>query len=479
MTKAELKKMTRAQLLEIAAKNSIKVPAGTLKADLVEMLDKASAGAGKTGPKTVTASATKFAAGKSASKGKPVAAAKSKTNAKAAVRTASKSKTATSVAAPPALKKAAAFPTAQPAIKKAVIKVKAADKAPAKASAAVKKAVKKSVDRIVNKTAPKSRSASLRAAVKKMSPAPRRAVEKQAAAKPAPGSAADDRSIRQKAMEGKYQLTTGPVTMPPVESMDIPDSYDKTRIAMMVRDPYWLFTYWEISRESFGELERSLGSRWSGCRLVLRVYDRTAGEGYFDIETGYHSRSWYINVSPARLYQTAIGIMTPEGKFIEIASSNISGTPRVSVSDLVDDKWIVPDEEFEKIFSASGGYASSQSGSGELLGAMEQRLLEEMGSETISSFGSAGVQKLERERGFRLWVATELILYGATEPDARVTIQGKEVKLRGDGTFSARFALPDGVLDLPVTAVSSDEIEERTIETVVSKKSKEKAPVIR
>jgi len=300
-----------------------------------------------------------------------------------------------------------------------------------------------------------------------------------AAAKPVPGSAADERSIRQKATEGKYQLTTGPVTMPPVESMEIPDTYDKTRIAMMVRDPYWLFTYWEISRESFLELERSLGGKWPECRFVLRVYDRTDGEGFFDIETGHGPRSWYVNVAPARLYQTAIGVMTPEGKFIELASSNVSGTPRAGVSDLVDDRWLVPDEEFERIFSASGGYASQHSGSGEITGAIERRFLEEMGSETVSSFGSAGLQKPARARGFRLWVATELILYGATEPDARVTIQGREIKLRGDGTFSARFALPDGTIDLPVTAVSADEIEERTIETTVSRKSKEKAPVIR
>ena len=42
-----------------------------------------------------------------------------------------------------------------------------------------------------------------------------------------------------------------------------------------------------------------------------------------------------------------------------------------------------------------------------------------------------------------------------------------------------RFALPDGTIDLPVTAVSADAIEERTIETKVDRKSKHKEPVIR
>jgi len=473
MTKAELEKMTKAQLLMLAAKKNLKIPAGALKADIAGMLARGTGGAAKK-----AAAGAKASKAKGAAKGKP--AAGSTTGAKAPARAVAKRKPA-AAAAKPAAKK-----IAPKAVKKTGAKTAGKLKATAKTPSAAPSAT---VKKPAVEAAPASRPPAARAKSAKAGKSVSAAAVKTAgafrpaapppAAKPIPGSAADERSIRQKATEGKYQLTTGPVTMPPVESMEIPDTYDKTRIAMMVRDPYWLFTYWEISRASFRELEHSLGNKWPACRLVLRVYDRTGGEGFFDIETGHGSRSWYINVAPARLYQTAIGVMTPEGKFIELASSNVSGTPSAGVSDIVDDKWLVPDEEFERIFSASGGYASQQSGSGEITGAIERRFLEEMGSETVSSFGSAGLQKPPRARGFRLWVATELILYGATEPDARVTIQGREIKLRGDGTFSARFALPDGVIDLPVTAVSADEIEERTIETTVSRKSREKAPVIR
>jgi hypothetical protein len=56
---------------------------------------------------------------------------------------------------------------------------------------------------------------------------------------------------------------------------------------------------------------------------------------------------------------------------------------------------------------------------------------------------------------FWLWVKTELILYGATEPDARVTIDGLPVNLRDDGTFSVRFALPEGEQAYPVHAVNA------------------------
>jgi hypothetical protein len=78
----------------------------------------------------------------------------------------------------------------------------------------------------------------------------------------------------------------------------------------------------------------------------------------------------------------------------------------------------------------------------------------------------------EKERGFWFWVNTELIVYGATEPDASVTFQGKPIPLRPDGTFTLRFALPDGVQVMPIRAVSADREEERTITPIVSRETK-------
>jgi len=69
-----------------------------------------------------------------------------------------------------------------------------------------------------------------------------------------------------------------------------------------------------------------------------------------------------------------------------------------------------------------------------------------------SPFGGAGGEK---GKGFWFNVNAELIIYGATEPNAKVTLGGHEIKLRSDGTFSYRFALPDGKYDLPAVAVSA------------------------
>jgi hypothetical protein len=57
----------------------------------------------------------------------------------------------------------------------------------------------------------------------------------------------------------------------------------------------------------------------------------------------------------------------------------------------------------------------------------------------------------------------ELVVYGATEPNARVTLGGREVKLRPDGTFSCRFALPDGFFELAAEATSVDQEKEAAV----------------
>ncbi|MEI9864388.1 MAG: hypothetical protein WDN00_07490 [Limisphaerales bacterium] len=51
---------------------------------------------------------------------------------------------------------------------------------------------------------------------------------------------------------------------------------------------------------------------------------------------------------------------------------------------------------------------------------------------------------MERPKNFWFNVNAELIIYGATEPNAKVTLGGHEIKLRSDGTSVSVFALPDG-----------------------------------
>ena len=81
------------------------------------------------------------------------------------------------------------------------------------------------------------------------------------------------------------------------------------------------------------------------------------------------------------------------------------------------------------------------------------------------------------EREFRFILDCELIVHGAADPDAHVTLQGKEIKLRPDGTFSLRFALPDGKQVLEARAVSGDKLEERIIVPIVERTTQRPATV--
>ena len=79
--------------------------------------------------------------------------------------------------------------------------------------------------------------------------------------------------------------------------------------------------------------------------------------------------------------------------------------------------------------------------------------------EAPSSLELAGMPA--KQKNFWFKVNAELIIYGSTEPDAHVTIGGRTIRLREDGTFSYRFALPDGDYGLPVLAIAHDYSEAR------------------
>jgi hypothetical protein len=108
---------------------------------------------------------------------------------------------------------------------------------------------------------------------------------------------------------------------------------------------------------------------------------------------------------------------------------------------------------------------------------MEERLRRPLGSPALSSFGS-GAFPQQKDRKFFFVIDAELIVFGRTEPGARVTLQGEPVKLRADGTFTMRYSFPDGRQIIPAVAASADGVEERTIVLAVERNTKELEPMI-
>ena len=99
------------------------------------------------------------------------------------------------------------------------------------------------------------------------------------------------------------------------------------------------------------------------------------------------------------------------------------------------------------------------------MGAAQLGLASSINLSSLSSpFGGAAGKK-----GFWFNVNAELIIYGATEPDATVTIGGRRIKLRSDGSFSFRFALPDGKFNLPAIATNADGDDTRIADLAFSR----------
>ncbi|MGD1861673.1 MAG: DUF4912 domain-containing protein [Leptolyngbyaceae cyanobacterium] len=82
---------------------------------------------------------------------------------------------------------------------------------------------------------------------------------------------------------------------------------------------------------------------------------------------------------------------------------------------------------------------------------------------TMSGVGFSASAPPVRPRQFWLVADAELIVYGATEPDATVTIGGKPVKLNPDGTFRFQMSFQDGLIDYPIFAVAADGEQNRAV----------------
>ena len=267
---------------------------------------------------------------------------------------------------------------------------------------------------------------------------------------------------------------------------DLPAGYGKDRIALMVRDPYWLHCYWELTHQAVGRAEAALGQEWHTAKPILRLLDVSSRETTCssetivrDIEIHGGCNNWYIDVAnPPRSFRVDIGYLAKSGKFYALARSNVVTTPRAGISDVIDENWADIDaKKADRIYAMSSGFDPSTS-SLELKQLFEEHLRRPLGSPAVTSFGSGGMALGGKPRKFWFQLDAELIVYGATEPNARVTLQGQPVKLRPDGTFTMRFSLPDGRQIIPAVAVSPDGVEERTVVLAVERNTRQLEPLI-
>ena len=315
---------------------------------------------------------------------------------------------------------------------------------------------------------------------------------------------------------GQEDRVGGPLSVVDEDLGELPGGYGESRIVLMPRDPQWAYAYWDVPNEHKEELRRQ-----GGQQIALRLYDVT------DINLEYqapHSvqeylcdelaREWYLPLPVSdRDYVLDIGYRCADGRWLVLARSAPVRVPPVYPSDWIEDifvtvNWerelqgktvyeLVPPSKkqavaatgdnaiYEQVFGMAKS-AEAMRVAGSLFGSMQQVPEQAISSyvfpsgvgmwalPTVSGLSMSGVGMMSgvgfsasvppvRPRKFWLIADAELIVYGATEPDATVTIGGRPIKLNPDGTFRFQMSFQDGLIDYPIVAVAADGEQQRSI----------------
>lgn len=343
-------------------------------------------------------------------------------------------------------------------------------------------------------------------------PIPSRTLEAQEAVEATKFDVGQD-DLQQEPVAGGIALATVDLDLG-----DLPEGYGESRIVLMPRDPQWAYTYWDVPNDHKEELRRQ-----GGQQLALRIYDVTDIDlGYQSPHNVQEypcdelAREWYLPVPVSdRDYTIEIGYRCADGRWLVLARSAPVRVPPVYPSDWIEDHFItisweedlrgktfaelVPPSKkvamagtyagngiYEEIFGMAQSTEAMRV-AGSLFGSMQHVAgsVQPMHLETISSYvfpsgvgmwamptvsgltmsgaGFSASAPPIRPRKFWLVADAELIVYGATEPDATVTIGGRPIQLNPDGTFRFQMSFQDGLIDFPIMAVAVDGEQTREI----------------
>lgn len=297
---------------------------------------------------------------------------------------------------------------------------------------------------------------------------------------------------------------------------ELPDGYGDSRIVLLPRDPKWAYAYWDITNEHKEELRRQ-----GGQRLMLRLYDVTdidqnhqAAHSMQQQDCHEMARSWYIEMPVSdRDYTAELGYLTGDDRWLMLARSAPVRVPPIYPSDWVKDQFVTigwqdglkdrsfgnlgrPDAKLEgdrpatdlpPIYGDLFALTQSQEAmrvAGSLFGSMHQAMpaagaLSPSGNVSGLNMSGLNVSGLNmsgvgRSRNFWLVADAELIVYGATEPDATLTVAGQVIPLNPDGTFRFHVAFPDGQIDYPIRAVAIDGEQSRAIQMTFDRETPER-----
>jgi hypothetical protein len=123
----------------------------------------------------------------------------------------------------------------------------------------------------------------------------------------------------------------------------LPGSYGKTRLVLLVVDPYLIHAYWEVAPEKLQDANEPVGLN----KGVLRFYRRseTAPEDTlrdsFDIEVELQSRNWYVHLwSPEESLYADLSLKRNDGTLVRLVRSQVVHMPRTRPAVTIDERFM-------------------------------------------------------------------------------------------------------------------------------------------
>jgi hypothetical protein len=230
-------------------------------------------------------------------------------------------------------------------------------------------------------------------------------------------------------------------------------------------DAHWIRVTWHLSRDSIDRAQSRLGTEWHRAVPVLRISrvttsDQAAGSEAFakDVVIDNHCNTHYLSVPQAgRAFRVQIGYLGKQGTFFSMAKSNVCYLPKPGPSQFSGESLPAPE----------GGELLTDHAAGD-----DDSPVRPLGFSALSHFGPTASQtRLTGEFQFKL--ATEVVVHGSTRPGSQVTVQGDQVQLRDDGSFTFRIPQPEGRQVLAFTAMDPRGNERRMIVMAVERNTKE------
>lgn len=124
----------------------------------------------------------------------------------------------------------------------------------------------------------------------------------------------------------------------------LPEAYAQDRVKLLVRDPWCLFAYWELTGPHAEWVPRDHGADiFARSKWLVRLF----ADGALELETpaAHPLGAHYFTVEPERRYRAEVGLLTSAGAWIRVASDGDIPTPRAGIAPIVDDDWAVTEEE--------------------------------------------------------------------------------------------------------------------------------------